>query len=702
MSLNNLASRLGEVGRRDEALAVAQEAVTIRRQLAEANPAAYLPDLAMSLNNLASRLGEVGRRDEALAVAQEAVTIRRQLAEANPAAYLRDLAMSLNNLASRLGEVGRRDEALAAATEAANQYRQLAEANPAAYLRDLAMSLNNLASRLGEVGRSDEALAAATEAANQYRQLAEANPAAYLRDLAMSLNNLASRLGEVGRSDEALAAATEAANQYRQLAEANPAAYLPDLATSLNNLAIRLGEVGRSDEALAAATEAANQYRQLAEANPAAYLPDLATSLNNLASRLGEVGRSDEALAVAQEAVTIRRQLAEANPAAYLPDLAMSLNNLAYLLTNVGRADEAEALVDDVLKYFARSPLGRGHILLARGRWRASQNRVGDAILDLTGAMSALDDVGDRITLGRVRRLLRRLREDNHVSFDKAWSQARVPLPVWLQYPATDTDLARNVLAWIGTPDWPASKAYLDEHRATLLTDNAEAVLDHLIDDNPTAATLQDHLDLLRSARAQNPDAAYTALQERLLTEHLIQTLQEWVSTRNWADSQAYAMAHSRELLNPTAIEILGNLGDQAPGDQMLRLHRGLLFYAAVAGFDDAYELRANADRRRSTLATLDPDSPVENRLALARLHSGQSADDPEAHFQLALTTLLAGNTREAAAALTDCADNAAPFERRDFARRLGQLASEDSELTPLTAELEQILVTKQHTDPDQ
>ena len=121
------------------------------RMSADQGPTALL-ELGRMLNDLASRLGEVGRRDEALAVAQEAVTIRRQLAEANPAAYLPDLAMSLNNLAIRLGDVGRRDEALAAATEAANQYRQLAEANPAAYLPDLAMSLNNLASRLGEVG----------------------------------------------------------------------------------------------------------------------------------------------------------------------------------------------------------------------------------------------------------------------------------------------------------------------------------------------------------------------------------------------------------------------------------------------------------------------------------------------------------------------------------------------------------------------
>jgi hypothetical protein len=43
------AAALSELGRRKEALAPAEEATGIYRRLAEANPGAYLPDLAMSL-----------------------------------------------------------------------------------------------------------------------------------------------------------------------------------------------------------------------------------------------------------------------------------------------------------------------------------------------------------------------------------------------------------------------------------------------------------------------------------------------------------------------------------------------------------------------------------------------------------------------------------------------------------------------------
>ena len=90
--LNNLSVRLGELGRREEGLAAVEEAVTVYRRLTEANPAAYLPNLAMSLNNVSIHLGEVGRREEGLAAVEESVTIRRRLVKANPAAYLPDLA----------------------------------------------------------------------------------------------------------------------------------------------------------------------------------------------------------------------------------------------------------------------------------------------------------------------------------------------------------------------------------------------------------------------------------------------------------------------------------------------------------------------------------------------------------------------------------------------------------------------------------
>ncbi len=106
---------LSALGRREEALGAAKEAVGHYRALAAARPDAFTPDLAMSLNNLAIRLSDLGRREEALGMAEEAVRLRRALAAARPDAFTPDLASSLNNLANRLSGIsGAAGEALSA------------------------------------------------------------------------------------------------------------------------------------------------------------------------------------------------------------------------------------------------------------------------------------------------------------------------------------------------------------------------------------------------------------------------------------------------------------------------------------------------------------------------------------------------------------------------------------------------------------
>jgi tetratricopeptide (TPR) repeat protein len=345
-----LGRALSALGRREEALAATQEAADLYRDLARANPQAFLPDLATSLNNLGNRLSDLGRREEALKATQESVDIRRKLAEQNRQAFLPDLAMSLNNLGRALSALGRREEALTATQKAVKIYRQLAEQNPQAFLPDLAGSLNNLGNVLSELGRREEALAATQEAVDIYRDLARATPQAFLPDLAMSLNNLGSDLSALGRREEALTCTQEAVDIYRGLAQVNPPAFLPDLAGSLNNLGRDLSALGRREEALAATQEAVDIYRGLAQANPQAFLPYLAGSLNNLGNRLSALGRREEALRATQEAVEIRRKLAEQNPQAFLPDLAMSLNNLGLMLSALGRREEALAAYEEAVR----------------------------------------------------------------------------------------------------------------------------------------------------------------------------------------------------------------------------------------------------------------------------------------------------------------------------------------------------------------
>ena len=111
---DSLGVMFSQLGRPADALPATQEAVTIRRELAAANPDRYRPDLAGSLSNLGVWFSELGRPADALPATQEAVTIRRELAAANPDRYRPDLAGSLDNLGVRFSELGRPADALPA------------------------------------------------------------------------------------------------------------------------------------------------------------------------------------------------------------------------------------------------------------------------------------------------------------------------------------------------------------------------------------------------------------------------------------------------------------------------------------------------------------------------------------------------------------------------------------------------------------
>jgi tetratricopeptide (TPR) repeat protein len=118
MSLANESGRLAGLGRREEALAAIEEATGIYRQLAEAHPDTFLPNLAASLPNQSRRLADLGRREEALAAIEQSTGIYRQLAGARPDAYLPNLAASLDNLADTFSSLNRDAEASAIREEA--------------------------------------------------------------------------------------------------------------------------------------------------------------------------------------------------------------------------------------------------------------------------------------------------------------------------------------------------------------------------------------------------------------------------------------------------------------------------------------------------------------------------------------------------------------------------------------------------------
>ncbi|MFM9706469.1 effector-associated constant component EACC1 [Streptomyces galilaeus] len=333
---------LAASGRSREALRAADEAVASTDDEIWFGP----DDLrATALSTLGNRLAEVGERDHALATAEQAMVIRRQLADADPSGHSYDLARSLSNLSNRLADLERHQEALEAIDEAVTLCRHLAETNPDAFLSDLATMLNNQGAALRETGRPTEAINAAGEAVLICRRLAQTDPDAALPGLASALLNLGAVLSEVGRHGEALATAEESVTLYRQLTETRRDTYASRLAAALHNLSLRLAEAERSAEALTTIGEAIALRRSLAATDPDAFLPDLAQSLSVAAwLRTREHQDLDTALDEAEEAVVILHRFEAQLPEVFAPDLHRALTVQAATLDGLGRSDEADRI----------------------------------------------------------------------------------------------------------------------------------------------------------------------------------------------------------------------------------------------------------------------------------------------------------------------------------------------------------------------
>jgi amino acid transporter/tetratricopeptide (TPR) repeat protein len=355
--LEELARRLGNAGRYQEALEASGEAVNIYRQLAHVNKAQHLPALATSLYRLSRALAELGRLQDALAACDEAVAVYRGSTKADRGAWMPDLAATLVIRSTILHGLRRLHEAVEPAEEAVAIRRKLAKADPAAYLPDLAEALSTLgvrqrvlslvpkgdvslserAARRRHADSAEKALAAHKEAERIRRILAEAEPCSYLPELAESLNNIGVALQELGRSTESFPPVREAVVIRRRLAELNPAVYPANLAHSLANLGGQTLALGQTAEALALYEEALQINREVARANPARYSRELVNSLLGCRTCLTKLGRTSEALTLAEEAVAVSREIAEADPSGSLSLLVVSLSAL-------GREDaQAEA-----------------------------------------------------------------------------------------------------------------------------------------------------------------------------------------------------------------------------------------------------------------------------------------------------------------------------------------------------------------------
>lgn len=693
-SLTSYSSRLNAVGRYAEALAATEEAIQIRRDLAAADPGRYLPALATSLNNLSVDLAQAAGRPatQALSATAEAVRIRRDLARTEPDRFRPALAAALHNMSADLAATGQDSHALEVIQEAVAIRRSLATARPGRYDADLASSLRNLSIRLAADGRPAEAVDAASESAGLLRSLAERRPGVFLADFAASLGTLSTRLGAAGRDQDALAAAEECVRLRRELAATVPGAYRPALATALNNLSVSLSRSGRTREALAAAEEAVQIRRALASGQPARFAAGLATSLNNLAVDLGDAGRHQEALAALQETVRQLRPLVASDPRRFLPDLVMSVSNLSEQLAAVGRHDEAGRAFARLLAEHQGDAWATGTILLGRGM-RAAE--CGDVTMAVAGARDAIDLLqADALAQARARRFLRELRRADPGGFDQTWDSARGSLPAWLRHLDHDRLVDEQTRRWINCPTLEEEEAFLAAN-AVLVSEEVEALLDHLIDGSPGSRWLRMHRDIVRAARATSVGDAYAQHRAMLWREGTAKALAAWIAADR--DDLRGVLAEERVLL--LSEEAAGQAEEilmTAARTPELIWRMGLLGLCRSDGVEAAFRISADP----ATLLRLPGKRALTEfgprRLALARIRAGRDPDDSEGAFIHAVLALAGGLACEADEAIARCAGTSTSWDRRIGAGYLTELMAIRPDLTDGLARLRSIMASSE------
>src|SRR5262249_35122571 len=154
-SLHNVGQLLSDLGRRDEALAVYRQALTIGRQLVRKYPknADYRTSLASTWHSLALLYQHEGKNDEAQRAHSRARDILENLVRERWEVR-HELANTLTDLADVLKEIGKREEALRLMRRAAQIREELLRKEPrrSAYQQGLARTLMNLATLLFKVG----------------------------------------------------------------------------------------------------------------------------------------------------------------------------------------------------------------------------------------------------------------------------------------------------------------------------------------------------------------------------------------------------------------------------------------------------------------------------------------------------------------------------------------------------------------------
>jgi hypothetical protein len=299
----------------------------------------------------------------------------------------------------------------------------------------------------------------------------------------------------------------------------------------------------------------------LLRAVPLAYATTLnnrAVLLRDLAGLEGEDRRARllAALADSTTALALRRDV-PLDYAQTLTNRAVLLRDLAGLEGEDRRARLLAALADyttalalrrDVPLDYAATLNNRAVLLsdLAGLEGEDRRARLLQALRDAWQAVQLFEQYQHAVYSEIGQRVLRNIKSECGADFEGYW-QAAVgqPQPAWLQQVdqmARLQQLAEMLIAWVQTPDWSASRAYLEQHQDELLTDAAEQALQLLIQANPNVRQLPQHLEILQACRAQGIAAAYAPRESNQaeMAQLLQQLFESFMNISNSAEMEQF------------------------------------------------------------------------------------------------------------------------------------------------------------------
>jgi CHAT domain-containing protein/tetratricopeptide (TPR) repeat protein len=369
LDLSLLASNYSIMGKKQDALATAQEAAQLSSQLAGIDPNER-ELLADQLTILSSRFSDVGELQAALDTSIEAVQLSRDLAKTSPKSR-ELLGDALHELSLRYSSLGRRQDALASSRQAMALRREqrLTDSLKKAQLAD---SQSVVAYSLTNLGQPREAVSLAQDAVKTFRQL-HPRKTRQQSNLAWSLSLLSYHYAQAGEDRDALSAAEESIAIYRILATKR-SSYAVELARPLLVLGLAHQNLGNPEQAFSCTIEAIQLLRRSSETDLSKRYV-LASALNQLSQLQVKAGSYQSATASATESVAILRELSTLTPEV-LDQLSNSSTTLAALSLRQGQSAAAIPLLKEAVNSEVRF-LQQQLPLMPEGRRQALVDSLG-------------------------------------------------------------------------------------------------------------------------------------------------------------------------------------------------------------------------------------------------------------------------------------------------------------------------------------